>query len=51
MSKQQNRRWWPRLAAQISTAPSLLNFSEQMMDLLIEELAEIIETEGGMLIP
>ena len=29
-----------------------LNFAEQIrMDLLIEELAEIIEIEGGLLIP
>jgi hypothetical protein len=57
MGKQQNCRVSghqvrPRLSARNSTAPILLNFTEQIkLDLLIEELAKIIELEGGLLIP
>lgn len=57
MRKQQNCRVsgnqaQQRLSARVPGAMILLNFAEQIrMDLLIEELAEIIEIEGGLLIP
>jgi hypothetical protein len=57
MRKQQNCRVsgnqaQQRLSARGPGATILLNFAEQIkMDLLIEELAEIIEIEGGLLIP
>jgi hypothetical protein len=57
MRKQQNYRVsgnqaQQRLSARVLGATILLNFAEQIkMDLLIEELAEIIEIEGGLLIP
>jgi len=41
-----------KLSARVPSATVLLNFAEQIeMDLLMEELAEIIEIEGGLLIP
>jgi hypothetical protein len=56
MRKQQNCRVsrnqaQQRLSARVPAPTILLTAEQTKMDLLIEELAEIIEIEGGLLIP